>query len=110
MSWKIKTFVIAVWGLIYNFESLSNFLQMQVDILISMINKYSARTPKREINFLMCEIVWKIPGKTGLESSINKGKNEVEGRNETSAVKDIDTLQPPCPSWKPRRVEMRRPL
>ena len=27
----------------------------------------------------------------GLENSINKGKNQSEGRNETSAVKDIDT-------------------
>ncbi len=28
----------------------------------------------------------------GLENSINKGKNQSEGRNETSAVKDIDTF------------------
>ena len=39
----------------------------------------------------MCEIVRKIHGKTSLERRINKGKNEGEGRNETSVVKDIDT-------------------
>ena len=75
-----------------------------------MINKYRARAPKREINFLICETVRKIPGKTGLESSINKGKNEGEGRNETSAVKDIDTLFRVNKYRRKVVVEMRRPL